>query len=609
MSILNDEFKVFAGVLATKLSDNTATPVRNSVISATIRDSGITDGIMAGMLNGLGARAHRFRNYADDPEKFPPGLMTGTIGVASNDGSGGYSEESEVPGLFYPIVNYRRDGEFLTKENDAERHAYTKKLLKRVALRLDNIVSAYENDDRKNPDGTPVEGENPVQDLDDCYFMFAIDLYSLEEQTAVYMYHFWKMMEGLAPISEADHNYNTSNIGEDVGQNRSLPNNSLRFSNEEDYEVDIQFNFITSDSESGELVNGDGKKVDGFMDVITGTIESETIQYENGSEATIFWDTSIVVMKWQSAPGTIEVVTVQGLTHETNVHAYGEETRVSRSIYSNQDSNIATYNTYYGLDRTSPDFGRSAFYFPLHIDTLEMFKTNPEEEILTDAMLLVMHAAQAVELEWYQQGWFKIIMVIIIAVIVYFSLGSIGLEALSSFSNFATAVLSNLGIAFLIDLVLKEVGGELGVILAVAAAAWAASKGNFSQVNKLMPHAKEMLQVVQVVARVEKAIIKRDSLELIEDSEAFLKDYNDRQEEYREAYAALHSDDPETDINYYELTRQSRYSFNLNESADQFFARAKTTTVAPFAKEAISLYHSRMKELPRIEEDHSFALA
>ena len=177
------------------------------------------------------------------------------------------------------------------------------------------------------------------------------------------------------------------------------------------------------------------------MDVEEGQIKHWLIESAHGGENfTLYLDTSPLIIQWQSAPGTIEVVTVHGLTHETTVHAYETGVRVARSILSNQGGVIPTYETFYGKDKTDPNFGRSAFYFPVHIETVEALKTNPEEEVLTDAMMLVMHAANTVELAWYQQGWFKLIMVIIIAVIIYFSLGSVGLEALSSFSNFATAV-------------------------------------------------------------------------------------------------------------------------------------------------------------------------
>ncbi len=603
---LFDDDKVFVNAQATKLTDNEVTPLKNAVISNTVRDAGVSDGILAGMLNGIGARAHRFHKYALDG-KWAYGIPTVNIGLVKTHD---IYDDTPHPGSFYPIVNFRKNGVFLNETDDPVHHKETKRLLKRVAINLDNIIENIEETTRKNPDGSLVTEPNPIDDLDDCFFLFGLDLYSLQEKSAEYGYDFWEFTSSEVKQSKAQHeqaliDFEEGGIG---GTLIEIPSNVIEFTDGTgEYEVRYIFDWIEHRTEAGTLTNDEGKEVDAKSVMDKGGIAPYTWSPENGGDITWYIDTGYIEYHKQIAPGQIGIWKVSGICHETIVNEKDKKNSVIKCINDIPNKGGGTYDTYYGKVPGDADFGRSSIYLPLCKDVLELQHTIQEEKVLSDAMIIAMHAAQEVDLKWYQQGWFKIVMVIIIAVIVWFSMGRLikeGMTLLATITELAIQV----GIAFIVDLIVKEIGGELGMILAVAVAAWAASRGDFTKVQQIMPAAKEVLIATQAVGSVAKANIKHKTTALQNEIADFTKSIKERKEELHEA--ALLLGDPTAEIDFLSLYTEKQYAWNSNSTPEDWLNTVKgMKNAAPLVKENISMYHSRMKELPRVTRDDTLALA
>ena len=585
-----DDTEVYVDVIATKLTDTKATPIKNGVVSAVMRDSGTTDGILAGMINGLAPRARRYYTFAEKG-KYIDGLPTVEIGKEFNDKGQTPGEYSSFPGSFYPIVNFRSNKEFLTKESDEERHKSTKRLLKRIAINVDDLVDTISTDN----DADPPEPNPDVENLEDVYCLFGLDLYTNVEKSAEYMFDFWEYIKDDVVIDQFDHDANIALF--EGGTIYTIPANAIRFTEPRgNYEMRLQFDYMFYAEFPGQLTDAEDKPIDARIAIIDGGFT----QYESdigdggGGYHSYYIDDSAVIYWKQINETTHAAWTVYGLHHETHVTAYDESNRVIRTIAELPGAPTGTYDRFYGLVPGDADFGRSGFYFPLCKEVLELQHTIQEEVVLSDALTLIMHAAQEVDLDWYQQGWFKVVMVIVVAVIIYLSVGTLMKEGLT-FLEFAMELATQYAIAYVLELVFKQVDGELALILATAVALYGASKGKLSNIELAFPHAKEVLQATKAIIQVSKSKFSSDVAELNSQQLELTERVEEFNAEMKEAYDYLQDHQNKFDPVW--LDREPRVTMG-DETPSMFYARTKTTNVAPLVKQSVSTYHSRALELP-----------
>ncbi len=582
----------FVNVQTTKFTDNEVTPMENAIIAGAVRNTGISDGIIAASLNGLGARAHRMQRFGSDPEKWSAGLPAVQVGFVEF-----YEFAYDVrglqahPGEFYPMATIREDKTFLTEDSDPAKHKETKRLMKRVAVNLDSLIKNIEDDDRKNEDGSPVTEPNPVNDLEDIFFGFALDLYSTQEKSAEYMFDFW---EATAPLMLV-----TSEIW---SENEGGIKNAIQFEGAGQHLMYYFVGYIGYSERSGTLVdpnkldsNGNPKEVTGLATITRGELTA--------SETKLFLknDSSTVAYSKQISPGVIGTYELTDVSHDTFVDAYGtgETLRVIRRIAG--DDEEATFDTFHGLVPGDPDFGRSGFYIPLCFTVLEEFSQRNEEKVLSDGMMLIMHAAVEVELKWYQTWWFKLVMIIIIAVVVYLSFGALITEGML-LADVLTELVIQFGLAYIVELLIKNIGGELGMILAIAVAGYAVSRGDFTKANAIMPHAKEVLIATHAVSTGVRKKIEFETDELIADIERFDQSVKERKEEIHAIASLLAPPPPELDFS--NTRYQSGNSFQRDGRADTWFQLVKgMKNAAGPVKQNVEFFHSRMKELNRVPID------
>lgn len=627
---LFDNEKVIVDVLATKLTDTEVTPLKNAIISGVVRNSGVSDGILAGMLNGLGARAHRYYKYANS-DKWSGELPEVNVGLIIENVAP--YELTPYPGTFYPVATLRKDKAFLTPETEWSLglHKETKRLMKRVALNIDNIIENIEDTDREDEEGNPIEG-NPVEQLDDVFFLFGLDLYSPQEKSAEYMYDFW---ENTIPVIKQDEETFHAAVlafqeGGPLGSVSPIPSNLIEFHGTGQHVLHYIFDYVSQETLSGTLLNEEGKKISAKAEVIKENITKYEYTPEEQT-STYYIDNSYVKYSKQIEEGVIGIISVHGPHHETLVDAYGENNAVVRTIADLEGAEVVlpqpenpdlppepgegaikqvgketgTWETFNGLIPGDADFGRSAFYMPLCFEVLGLQNPINEEKVLSDALVIIMHAAEEIELRWFQQGWFKIVMVIIVAAIIYFSMGRLFKEGMTLIETL-TELAIQLGLSFIVDLLVKQVGGEIGLILATVVAAYAVSRGDFTKAQALMPQAKEILIATHSIAATAKAKIKNDSIELKDDIEFFDKTVKERKDEIHEIASML--GDPVAEIDLLDIISENKNSFNTMSSPAAWMDQVKgMKNAAGIVKENVSMYHSRMKELPRVARNDEFA--
>ena len=594
MGIFNST-EVYVDVIATKLTDNETTPIKNSVISGTVRGSGASEGILAGMLNGLGARAKRYHKFGKNPLKFSQGLPVVEIGHESNEpGTGGSYDP--FPGDMYPIIRFRADGEFITKESDPVKHKENQRCLKRVALSVDNIIRNIKSTKRK------ADGSNPVNDLDDCYYLFGLDLYSEQEFSGVYGYDFWTYIKPHIHIHKQAHEGNIE-LFKTNELTRSIPTNSIKITNEdEDYAIKILWDYVeyTDVPVQAPLLDNEGKPVKGKIQVDTGPIEEFELDYGEGGQTSSFYlDGSKVIYSKAVDAHSYHTATVYGISHKTSVEAYGENHDVVRTIQDLPGQKTGT-KQFSRLVPGDPDFGRSGFYLPICKDVLELQHTIQEEKVLTDGMLLIFHAAQEVDLKWYQQKWFKVVMVIIVAAVIYFSVGNAFKEGMTLIETI-TELAIQFGLGFIVELLTSKIGGEIGLILATVVAVYAASRGDFTKATAMLPSADKILIAARTVGQVGSAKVKSDIQALEKETQLFAKEVQEKKEQIHEIASMLA--DPAAQLNVLDILFDSRNSFENAYTPEEWLIQMKgMKNAAPIVKENISLYHSRMKTLPEVAD-------
>ena len=597
------ETEVYVNVATNKLTDANTTPIKNAAISASLRDADITGNVTAAMMNGLGAKAKRFYKYAEKGN-FQDGLPEVTLGINSLGNNLELpADPIAFPGAFYPIVSIRDGGEFLTKESDEARYNSSRKTLKRTGLKLTELISNLEQD-RLDENDEVIPG-NPVNDLDDVFFLFGLDVYSNHPESIGYMYDFCELLDQHAQMTQEQfhrfkQDYESPPGGIDP---TTIPSNAIFIkTKDEEFDVIINFDYVYPNGPFNGLLIPDGKTKPDNTAIVTKFLPETLVSPDSGTEmhvdpSTVAYHKQLTRVAWGDATDTYVTYTIVGIQHETHVKAYGEEKLVFRTIGDMPNGGgqpSGTYDNFNGLPVGDEDYGRSGIYFPLCKDILELRHSAQEEEVLVDAMILAMHAAEEIELKWYQQTWFKILMVVITAILMYYGLGDLAIEAMNS-----TAALfelaATIGIGFIVEMIATKIGGTLGIIIAAIAAVYLVKTSNFAGATAILPHADKLLKAVSIVTSLYEAKIKQDIGELGEEAEEHEDLLRSKKQKIHEAYEMM--GDNEEEFDFLNLLVEDMMSAP-ELSPSEFYATAKTTNVAAIVKSSISEYHSNMKMLP-----------
>ena len=606
------ESEVYVNVITNKLTDADTTPIKNAAVSSVLRDADMTNNITAVMMNGLGAKAKRFYKYAEKGN-FMDGLPEVTLGI-NNLGNNQELPEEPIPfpGAFYPIVSIRDGGTFLTKESDEPRYDSSRKTLKRTGLRLTELISNIEKDDREDENGDVIPG-NPVNELDDVFFLYGLDLYTQHPESIGYMYDFCELLDQHAQMTQAQfHTFRDAYESPPGGIDPdTIPSNAIFLKTKaEEFDVIINFDYVYQNGPFNGLLIPDGETKPDNLSIVTKFIPETYTSPDSGTEkhvdpSTIAYHKQLTRVAWGDASDTYGTYTLVGIAHETHVKAYGAERLVFRTIGDKPNGGgqpTGTYDTFNGLPPGDDDYGRSGIYFPLCKDILELRHSAQEEEVLVDAMMLAMHAAEEVELKWYQQTWFKIVMVAITAVLMYYGLGKLAIEAMNS-----TAALfelaATIGIGFIVEMIATKIGGTLGLVIAAVAAVYLVKTSTFSAATTLLPQADKLLKAVAIVTSLYEAKVKQDIGDLREEVDEYDDLIKSKKQAIHEAYAMMGANQQE--FNFLDLLIEDMMSApELTPS--EFYATAKTTNVAAIVKESISEYHSNMKMLPDATQQSQF---
>lgn len=395
-------------------------------------------------------------------------------------------EESTDYGEFFPFLPIRLRNDFLDEEESREEAwAQIEKAYKKATgKKIDKLVEQLkENDD--------------IDDIDHIYVTFGVSLNVVEDACKKYLYRFFENLQ-LAQSGGPDA-YNTwktaiesqqavvdawiawkeatTGIGGHVSDEifepepprpvfESLSNNNIRIKGNGEiaarYDTRLSWLFIDDGTGVG-LGKPDAKKGDLWLDHMGNDNVATTIfMTQTGGTSSEARDTGKFRIYWQREANSYTYLEVVGAVFQNFVYKTNSVRITSAQALS--------------------DPSESGFIVPLHYDTWRSMSLVDTSQMATACVFIVMNCYEVYKQAWYETGIFKIILVVVIAVIsaVFTGGTTIGLlgTALSvgtslGFTGITAAIVGSIAnalAAMVLMTVLEKLTANLGILGSVISA-------------------------------------------------------------------------------------------------------------------------------------------
>lgn len=242
---------------------------------------------------------------------------------------------------------------------------------------------------------------------------------------------------------------------------------------------------------------------------------------------------------------------------------------------------------------------------PLDKSITSLFPALERERLYARSLHYVFNAKYEQHIKWYQQSWFRFVLIVVALVISYFSMGADGGSALAAAIAAGTAatieyvviycILVPLVMQMAMKLFVKMLGPEFAMVLSLVLAVWAGYTAINAGSIQGAPWAKELLQV---------------SSGLMEQTQAYyteaLKGLSEQATQFS-LYAEQKIDELETANKLLEHSSLISPFIIFGESPDDYFNRTvHCGNVGIAGIDAISNYVSISLELPKLSQTISF---
>jgi len=403
-----------------------------------------------------------------------------------------------------------------------------------------NKINTILKDLKDNPD---------IADIDYAYLVFGVSLNTIDNSAKEYLYRFFKMLldnnggnsqianelaaQVVADQTKADNlDWWTAQSTPESGvyglinrvarTNTVLPKlNSITIGSNNNpvmnYNITISWQGITEQFGTG-LAKANAK----VGEVWVGTPPEP---------ATIPGITFI----WQVTATAWKAITVNGLTHTNRIYD-------GKSVIITGSEALA-------------DIEESGFIIPMHVGVFRQMSLVSSTQLSTAAMYLVINTYQVRKKKWYERGWFKVFLIIVMIVIAVYTggfsangmgiLGSnaavgsaLGLSGASAaiVGAAANAVAAAVLMAIIQKAAIKLFGEKwgliLGAIIGIGVSTFLMSGGSFSKM--LSP--QNVLKMTMAGGDAYKDYLVKKTGNVIRDSEKLMADYKKQMKEINQKY-------------------------------------------------------------------------
>lgn len=437
-------------------------------------------------------------------------------------------EDEDATSLYYPVCPIRQNGRDIRDESD-EIWQSVRSCLRRIDVDLEEVASAVHD----NPD---------INDIDHAYIMLGVDIATTTDVGNRFLFNYFSREHDKSRIRQVDYDYWVAN---DV-QGGPPPVNIVTVQDAATYKIQMSWNYSTRVDTIGSI----GK---------VGTVEktyfiTEPIHDDNNTYSA---QTSTLRLRMQVTSGVYSTLEIHGLQHVNYV-------------YSGDTVNTSLFEAF-----DDPD-DKNNFYVPLNIDVLTndmgVFDTH---DVMYEAIRIVFNTKVVQKLKWYETFWGQLVIIIVVAVITFFTGGSTSGALATAIagtgaSAAVAAILANIviGIAFKIGIGIVEdvFGEEAGLIVAIFAVVYGSVSVDGSSVSLALPNADSLVGLATAgITYGQTQKFKSESQKLADELEALQEE-----EEELDELLNLGLDDP---LNIIGIGADFDYNVT-SDSPEQFYDTA-----------------------------------
>ncbi len=466
-------------------------------------------------------------------------------------------------GKFFPAIPIRYENEFI-EEIPEQDDVYE---LSKTAFRKATGGGSYDEliDNLKDTD--------KLDDMDYIYSVFGVSLNAIDNSCRKYIYLFFNRLAlpNTSAISFEDYQaqvdaYNAAFLlwaqwrveyGDDpYAPNQPpylppypvLPNNEITISTIGDnetsslrYDMRIYWNFIVEIFEDGKA-KPTAKKGNYWIEYVG---EEAVLDYVYDAESLTGYsfnarNVSIIHIYHQYEDDKYSYIKIYGLRHRNYVYG-GESVEI-------------------GAKEALTDAEESGFIVPLHYATFREMSLIDSTQMATASQFIVINSYKITKQKWYEKGIFKIIFVIIIAIVSVVFTGGAGLGILGTALSVGTALgftgltaaivgsIANALAALVLVTILQKLTEDLGIIgiiittivtIALSGGIDAFVNGGFANTFNTFLRPENLLKLADAASQGYAQIVQDNIMDMQQELTDLYESTNAQLKKMRESYAEL----------------------------------------------------------------------
>ena len=223
-----------------------------------------------------------------------------------------------------------------------------------------------------------------------------------------------------------------------------LPQREFRISSigEMNYDMRVGWTAITENIGSG--LGRPGAKM-GDLWILAGGAETyEQLVHTREAEFNRTRTVEFTSVIWQDSPNTYRTLGIRGLTHGNYIYR-------GKGVITSAHEALA-------------DTEESGFVIPLHEDIYKQMSLKDATQLSTACCYIVLNCYERVKTRWYQQSWFKVVIIIVAIVITVVTMGG-GAGASAGLLGTAASVGAALGFAGAVAILVGTIANAIAAMI------------------------------------------------------------------------------------------------------------------------------------------------
>lgn len=359
-------------------------------------------------------------------------------------------EDNTVPANpYFPIVKLRQDKININVNKLTSRYITSRAILKKLDLKIDTIFDGIMSTQ---------DGNDPNQ-MDACFITFGLSILTKQKQARQYLAEYFYSMRTQGKTKAQFDTYVASQYG-------PAPYTGTQV-REGNFNVTLSWNYITVSEHVGKY--GTLRRNEVHINTV---VRGNKYTVKNGEE----YNGSDIVYIYQYTKNNYRMITVNGLEQGTDVYQ-GE------FVVNSVDTVVSLTDQSAGL------------FIPVKKDIIDKLEPLAKNDVVMDALIMVVYAVQITYLKWYQRGKLLKIIGLIITIVVTVIFPPAG-AAVATLTAAIVGTIVNIIVQIIIAQIIikaamyvgKLIGGDLAALLATIAAiaAIVISPGNIAAATQLL---------------------------------------------------------------------------------------------------------------------------